>query len=186
MTSPYEGLLDHVHRHLGPVSHAQQPDALGYNRGFAIGLHRHPEHEMVSAATTGVRFQEVAAELPAEFVCSARPGQETEAAFLLSTVADKVVQSGSGHNMGDGYRNEKPWIPGTQISSLVFGTHPYVADEFHAFRNTEGKVVLRLITLIPLTDPEFLFALDKGYPDMVETWKDMGTDLLDLYRPSAV
>ncbi|MEW2077575.1 MULTISPECIES: suppressor of fused domain protein [unclassified Streptomyces] len=186
MTSPYEGLLEHVQFHLGPVTRAQRPDALGYHRGFAIGLHRHPEQEMVSAATTGVRFQEVEAELPEEFVCSARPGQETEATYLVHTIADQVVRSGKGHNSGDGYRSEKPWIPETRISSLVFGAHPHLPDRFGTFRNPEGQVVLQFITLIPLTDPEFLFALDKGYPELVEVWSDRETDLLDLHRSSAV
>ncbi|TDC54263.1 hypothetical protein E1281_16480 [Actinomadura sp. KC345] len=186
MTSPYEGLLDHINLHLGPVTQAQPPDALGENRGFAIGLHRHPVQDAVSAVTTGVRFQEVKAQLPEEFVCSARPGQETEATYLIQLIADDVVRSGDGYNPGSGYRNEEPWIPETQISSLLFGAHPYLPSEFNTFRNAEGQAVLQLITLIPLTDPEFLLMLDKGYPELVKVWNDTNADLLDLHRPSAV
>ncbi|RSN67340.1 suppressor of fused domain protein [Actinomadura sp. WAC 06369] len=188
MTSPYEGLFEHAERYLGPVTHAEPPDVLGFNRGFAIGYHRHPEFEMVSAATTGVRFQDLEFELPEEIVCSARPGQESEAGYLAHVAASNAVKSGRGHGYGGGYRNAEPLIPDTRISAFAHFLHPLLPKEFAYFRNAAGEAALRFVTVVPMTDAEFLFVRDEeeGFSGLMEVWRLNGTDILDLYRKSAV
>jgi len=188
MTSPYEGLLDHAKRYLGPVTHGEPPDVLGYNRGFAIGFHRHPEYEMVSAASTGLRFQDLEFEVPEEIVCSARPGQEREASHLVHFAATSAIKAGKGHGYGNGYHSSKPLIPETEISGVIFHIHPYLPGEFNLFRNAEGKTVLRFVTVVPLTEPELHFILDEkdGYKGLLEVWHLNRTDVLDLHRQSAV
>jgi hypothetical protein len=188
MTSPYKGLLDHAERYLGPVTHAEPPDVLGYNRGFAIGFHRHPEHEMVSAASTGLRFQDLEFQIPEEIVCSARPGQERGASHLVHFAATSAVKNGEGHGHGSGYRNAEPLIPGTRISSLAYSTHPHLPDEFDHFHNADGQAMLRFITIVPMTDPEFRFVLAEkdGLHGLMELWRLNRTDILDLHRESAV
>ena len=188
MTSPYEGLLEHAERYLGPVTHAEPADALGYNRGFAIGFHRHPDFEMVSAASTGLRFQDLEFELPEEIVCSVRPGQEDEASYLVHFAASNALQLGKGHGHGSGYRNAEPLIPETQISSLAFSAHPHRPEEFDHFRNADGDPVLRFVTVVPLTEAEFQFVRTEkgGFHGLMEVWQLNETDILDLYRKSAV
>ncbi|MFI0354225.1 suppressor of fused domain protein [Actinomadura sp. 9N407] len=188
MASPYEGLLDHAERYLGAVTHGEPPDVGGYNRGFAIGFHRHPEHDMVSAASTGLRFQDLDFQLPEEVVCSARPGQEREAGYLVHVVAELALKDGKGHGHGGGYRNAEPLIPETQISSLAYSVHPQLPEEFNHYNDADGAPVLRFVTLIPMTDPEFRFVLadNDGLQGLMEVWRTNRTDILDLYRRSAV
>ncbi|MBE1534694.1 suppressor of fused domain protein [Actinomadura algeriensis] len=188
MPSPYEGLLEHAERYLGPVTHAEPPDVLGHNRGFAIGFHRHPEHDMVSAASTGLRFQDLEFQIPEEIVCSARSGQEREASYLVHVAATSALKNGKGHGHRGGYRNAEPLIPETRISSFAYSPHPHLPAEFDHFRDADGEAVLRFVTVVPMTDPEFLFALDSGdgLSGLMEVWRLDRTDLLDLHRESAV
>jgi hypothetical protein len=188
MTSPYEGLLDHAEHYLGPVTRAEPPDLLGYNRGFAVGFHRHPELDMVSAASTGLRFQDVTFQIPEEIVCSARPGQEQEASYLVHFAATSALKNGKGHGYGGGYRNAEPLIPETQISSLAYSAHFHLPEEFNHFHNADGEAALRFVTVVPMTDPEFRFVQNEkgGLDSLMEVWRLNATDLLDLYRKSAV
>lgn len=185
-TSPYEGLLEHVEGFLGPVTRAEPPDVLGYNRGFAIGCHRHPEHDMVSAASTGLRFQDLEFEFPEEIVCSARPGQEAEAAYLVHVAAKGAIENGKGHGYGGGYRNAEPLIPETRICGFAYFLHPLLPKEFDYFRDADGTAVLRFVTLVPVTEPEFRLVQGEGFGGLREVWKSNDTDILDLYRESAV
>ena len=185
----YEGLLSHTERYLGPVTHGQGPNgADGRNRGFAIGFHAHPEYPMVSAATTGVRFQHVSALLPEEFVISALPGQEDEAGYLLHVVADRVVRGGTGYEYGGGYVNAEPLIPGTGIEFLLASPHPFVDDGFDVYCDDQGEPALQFITLIPATRAEFDFVRerDNDADELLRLWESRDTDLLDIYRNSAV
>ncbi|MBC6456574.1 suppressor of fused domain protein [Actinomadura sp. HBU206391] len=189
LTDPrrFEGLLDHTERHLGRLRHAEPPDAIGgRNRGFAIAFYDHPDLDMVSAATNGVRFQRITALFPQEYVCSARPGQETEAGYLLHVVADRVVQSGEGHEYEGGYLNAEPLIPDTQICGLFAEPHPYADEEFNLFRDDQGEIAVEFITLVPVTRAEFEFLREHGDEEMFEVWSERETDLLDIYRASAV
>jgi hypothetical protein len=188
MSPPYEGLLEHAERYLGPVFRAEPPDVLGYNRGFAIGLHRHPEQDMVSAASTGVRFQDLEFEFPEEIVCSARPGQEQEASYLVHVAARNALENGKGHGYGGGYRNAEPLIPDTLICGLAYYLHPLLPVEFNYFRDADGEALLRFVTVVPITEPEFQFVRndENGFNGLMDVWRAGNTDILDLYRKSAV
>ena len=67
----FDGLLEHVEKHLGATYAFDPPEG----RGYGITMHR-LEDAMVSAVTTGLRFQDLAARPPMEFVCSLRQDQE--------------------------------------------------------------------------------------------------------------
>ncbi|GLY81616.1 suppressor of fused domain protein [Actinoallomurus iriomotensis] len=182
----YEGLLAHAERHLGPVVRGEGPTIDGRNRGFSIGFHEHPSYAMVSVATTGVRFQKVTGPCPGEFVVSARPGQEQEAAYLLHVVADRAVRSGKGYEYGGGYVNAEPLIPGTAIEFLLASPHPYVDEAFDLFYD-DDELALRYITLIPATRAEFELVREHGDDEALrDLWESRATDLLDVYRTSAV
>ncbi|GLZ10674.1 hypothetical protein Acsp04_09090 [Actinomadura sp. NBRC 104425] len=185
----YEGLLAHMQRHLGRVVSAQGPVmGDGRNRGFAIGFHAHPEMAMVSAASTGVRFQKVTATLPEEFVVSALPGQEDEAGYLLHVAAERVIGSGRGYEFGGGYVNSEPLIPGSRIEFLLAAGHPCTGDGFNVFHDRQGRPALQVITLIPATRAEFELVREHGGDSgkLLEVWRSRNTDLLDVYRESAV
>jgi hypothetical protein len=183
----FEGLLSHIEYYLGPVTHGEGPDVAGGNRGFSIGFHAHPEYQMISAVTTGVRFQQVSAELPQEFVLSALPDHEKEAAYLVHVVAERVVQSGQGHEYGGGYVNAEPLVPGTNIEVLLAFQHPFADEGFDLYYD-RGEPALRFVTLIPATRPEFdwLRDHDDDAEALLDLWESRETDLLDVHRPSAV
>jgi hypothetical protein len=60
------------------------------------------EDEMVSAVTTGLRFQDLAARPPVEFVCSLRQDQEREAHHLAGLAAGWV-------ELLESYDKERLW-----------------------------------------------------------------------------
>jgi hypothetical protein len=181
-----EGLFEHVERYLGPTRYAQPAEIEGRNRGFAVGIHDHPELSMVTAATTGVRFQPIQSPLPLEFACSARPGQEDEAAYLVHVFADMAVRNGSEVEYDDGFRNDEPLIPGTGIHGLLAAPHPCADEMFNLFRNERDELQLQFITLVPITAPEADYLREHETGELFELWESEGTDLLDLYRASGV
>src|SRR3954470_17393381 len=109
------GLLDHVERYLGPVEHTWPATPDDRDRSYAVGLHRHPELSMVTAATSGVRFHGIASPLPLEFACSARPGQEDEAAPLVRAFADIAIRAGDEVEYDDGFVQAEPLVTGSVI-----------------------------------------------------------------------
>ncbi|UOX90919.1 suppressor of fused domain protein [Amycolatopsis sp. FBCC-B4732] len=187
--SRFDGLLPHVEHHLGPVTHGQGAQLPGGgNRGFAIGFHGHPTVRMISAATTGVRFQRVAAPLPQEYVVSALPDHEDEAGYLAHVIAREAIERQRGYAYGSGYVNAEPLIPGTGIAFLLAAPHPFADAEFDVYRDDQGEPALQLVTLLPCTRAEFEYvhAHDDDPDVLFDRWRDRDTDILDLYRKSAV
>lgn len=180
-------LLAHAEQHLGPVTSGEGPGIYGHNRGFGVGFHLHPEFPMLSAATTGVRFQDIIADLPQEFVVSARPDQQDEAAYLVHVAAEQVIRNGRGYALGRGYVNAEPLIPGTAIEFLLAWTHPHAEDHFDLYRDEHGTPTLQYITLIPATRAEFehVRAHDDDPGALLELWESREPDLLNIYRQSA-
>ncbi len=182
----YEGLLEHVERYLGTTRYAQSAEIEGRNRGFAVGIHDHPDLPMVSAVTTGVRFQAIQTPLPLEFACSALPGQEDEAAFLVHVFADMTVRNGSEVEYDDGFINDEPLIPGTAIHGLLAAPHPRTDEMFNLFRNDQDELRLQFITLVPVTAAEAEYLRTHETGELFDLWESKGTDVLDIYRPPAL
>lgn len=144
--------------------------------------------ELVSAATTGVRFQEVDSALPEEFACSVLPGQDAEAAYLVHVAAERVIQTGRGYEFGQGYVNAEPLIPESRIDCLLMEPHPWVDPAFTHFSGGQAEPVLRFVTVLPATRAE-LAALEHGHDHGEQLWRmaaTTGVDLRDIYRPSAI
>ncbi len=182
----FEGLLDHVERYLGTTRYAQSAEIEGRNRGFAVGIHDHPERPMVSAVTTGVRFQAMRSPLPLEFACSAKPGQEDEAAFLVHVFADMAVRNGADVEYDDGFLNDEPLIPGTSIFGLLAAPHPRADEMFNLFRNAKDELQAQFVTLVPITAAEADYLQTHETGELFDLWDAEGTDLLDIYRQSAI
>jgi hypothetical protein len=141
---------------------------------------------MISAVTTGVRFQAIQSPLPLEFACSALPDQEDEAAFLVHVFADMAVRDGSEVEYDDGFMNDEPLIPGTSIYGLLAAPHPRADEMFNMFRNDKDELQVQFITLVPVTTEEAEYLQTHETGDLFDLWATKGTDLLDLYRPSAL
>jgi hypothetical protein len=182
----FAGLLEHVERYLGPVAYGLPAEVNGRDRGFAVGVHRHASLSMVTAATTGVRFQPIPAPLPLEFAYSARPGQEDEAAYLVHVFADRAVSTGSEVEYDDGHLTAEPLIPGSSLHGLLAAPHPYADEMFNLFRNDEGELRLQFITLVGVSEAEAAYLRDHDTGDLFELWESKDTDLLDVYRVSSI
>lgn len=182
----FDGFAAHIEKHLGLVQYARPATRAGGNRGFMVSLHARADRAMISACTSGVRFQEVDAPLPQELVCSAHPGQEDEAEYLVHVLADRVVRSGRGYDHGDGYLNAEPLIPGSGVEALLVVPHPVTDEEFGVLRDSRGRPCLQFLALVPLTRVEARFVDRHSVDALYDVWEGAGTDLLDVYRASSV
>jgi hypothetical protein len=174
-------VLDHVERYLGRTRRTREADL-----GFVIGIHDHPSLPMVTAVTDGMRSRTTQSPLPLEFACSARPGQEEEAARLVETFADLAVRGDAEVEYDDGFLVEEPLIPGTAVRGLLAAPHPYADEMFNLFRDGSGELRLQFVTLVPVTGPEGRHLHDRETGELFELWESAGTDLLDLHRASAI
>ncbi|MBB4930656.1 hypothetical protein F4561_001476 [Lipingzhangella halophila] len=184
----FEGLFEHVERYLGPYVSGTSATMPGYNRGFGVSVHRHTTLELVSAATMGVRFQEVDSALPEEFACSVLPGQDAEAAYLVHVAAERVIQTGRGYEFGHGYVNAEPLIPDSRIDCLLMEPNLWVDAAFTHFSGDQAEPVLRFVTVLPAMCVE-LDALERGHDhagQMRRMAAAAGVDLRDIYRAPAI
>lgn len=181
MSERFDGLAEHLERYLGPARAGRAGDG-----DIGVDVHRHPDLPMITAATTGVRFRTLDTPLPIEFACSAHPGHEDDATHLAHLFADMAVQSGAEVEYDDGFINDEPLVPGTEISGLLAAPHPYADEMFNLFRTPTGELQLQFITLIPITAPEAAYLDDNETSDLFDRWQAEKTDLLDLHRASAV
>lgn len=184
----FTGLFEtHVEPHLGAYVLGLPPDVMGYNRGFAVSVHRHSALGLVTAATTGVRFQKRTGDLPQEYSCSALPGQEQEAAYLVHVAADRAVRAGRSDDYGGGYLNAEPLIPDSRIAGLLMTRHPWVDSGFDLFHGGREAPVLRFVTVLPATRAEMDAVGGDADPAaaLLRTAADRGIDLRDVYRDSA-
>ncbi|MGK3208465.1 hypothetical protein ABFJ78_45575 [Amycolatopsis sp. MEPSY49] len=135
-----------------------------------------------------MRFQQIDASLPQEFVVSAVPEHVDEAGYLAHVIAGEAIGRRRGYAYGGGYVNAEPLIPGTGIAFLLAAPHPFAGEEFDLYRDDRGEPALRFITLLPCTLDEFTFVREHdGDPAaLFDVWESRETDILDLYRESAV
>jgi hypothetical protein len=82
----------------------------------------------------------------------------------------------------------EPLIPDTGIEFLLASPHPFVEDGFDLYHDDQGEAALQFITLIPATRAEFEFLgeHENDADALLELWESRDTDLLDIYRASAV
>jgi Suppressor of fused protein (SUFU) len=177
-SAAFEGLAGHLEEHLGPV--LDSADA----GGFVVEVRA--KDSMASAVTDGVRHRLLPSALPVEFACSVRSGQASEAALLVRAFADRVVRSRAEVEYDDGFAGADPLIEGSELRGLIAAPHPRADEMFNLFRNASGELRLQFITLIPITGPEAEYLQDHETGELFELWKSEGTDLLDVYRASAV
>jgi hypothetical protein len=139
-----------------------------------------------SVVTNGLRFHELDDDLPEELVCSVRAGQQDAAQYLADTVAQMVLSNGATLEYGRPIPSPEPLLPGTRIQGIIALAHPYAPDDFDLLKDANGTVELQLVTLVPMTKPEFDFLEANGVEALHAKWQEAESDLLDIYRSSAV
>ncbi|AOS65114.1 suppressor of fused domain protein [Actinoalloteichus hymeniacidonis] len=182
----FDGLLQHIERYAGQFRDAEGPDALGANRGFGLGVYEHPEYDMFTVVSNGVRFQQITSLLPEEFACSLIAEEQGFARGLVHMIAEASVQGGEGLEYDRLIRFPELIIPESRVQGVLACPHPYLSDEFDVFTDNAERPVLQLITLIPLLSAEVDFIAAEGPTALQQRWSDQGTNLLSVYRQPAV
>lgn len=177
-SADFEGLAEHLEEHLGRVRDSADAGE------FMVEVRE--KDTMISAVTDGVRHRPIPSPLPLEFACSVRHGQAGEAALLVRAFADRVVRSLAEVEYDDGFAGADPLIPGSELRGLIAAPHPSADEMFNLFRNAEGELRLRFITLVPITGPEANYLQDHETAELFDLWNSEGVDLLDVYRTSVI
>lgn len=185
-TERFGGFADHVTTYLGEVERVESAETSDGNRGYDLLFLRHPELEVASVVSNGLRFQELAGDVPEELVCSVGNTQVEAAHYLVDTVAQMVLENAAVLEYGRVIPSPEPLLPGTNIQGVVAMAHPYAPDEFDLMHNEAGDIELQFVTLVPITKAEAELGQAEGIQALYGKWQEAETDLLDITRESAV
>jgi hypothetical protein len=181
-----DGYLAHLESSLGKISRVEGPEVDGRKRGYALVFSRLSDPGVATVTTNGVRFQRITTLLPAEFTCSLRLDQEHLARYLTDVVAGLAVSSGRGLEYGQVVRNDQPIIANSRMHGFLASPSPYFGSAFDLYRDDDGTPALQLITLIPVTAAEAQYVEDADAEELSDLWRENRTNLLDVYRESAL
>lgn len=104
----FDGFADHVTAGLGEVERVEPAETAAGDRGYDLVFLRHPELDVMSVVSNGLRFAELDGPLPEELVCSVRAAQADAApgARGRDRSAAQPVAAGAnrsaGHHAGVG------------------------------------------------------------------------------------
>lgn len=187
MSTPggYPRFIEHIEHSLGEIQHVEGPEVDGANRGYALVYTLIPDPGVASVITNGVRFQKIASLLPEEFVLSLQEDQEHIARFLVDTVASLAISGGRGLEYDQVMKHDQPIIKNTQIHGLLASQSPFFGDEFDLYLDN-GQPTLQIITLLPVTAAEAEYAEKSDAESMYNVWREHRTNLLDIFRESAI
>ena len=187
----FEGLAEHVVRHLGPATKRWTPPG-EEDSGYGVTLHQPQERPLpvVSAVTNGLRYQPVRAPKPSELICTLQSGQEPAALHLVHGAAQYLLRQDPAplavydHLVGGG---EEPLVPDTNIRGLLFGVNPVFPD-VAVFYGPNGEPAAQYLTLLPLTraDVRFLSEGDQGpgrQDRLCQRWREGKVEFWDVHRP---
>ncbi|WP_328475264.1 suppressor of fused domain protein [Actinoplanes sp. NBC_00393] len=179
-TDKYSGFLEHIQAYLGPVRETEPP-----TDGYALLFCRTPDDDLASVVTNGLRFQPITAVLPQELVCTVHAAQRKAAHLITALTAELVMKSRRGLVLEQVIPSPHPLIPHSDIGGVIAAIHPYADDDFDTLHSPGDAAELQLITLLPATTGELLFAEQHGTEALFQRWEAKETDLLDVFRRSA-
>ncbi|WP_040786764.1 suppressor of fused domain protein [Nocardia pneumoniae] len=189
MSSPggYGRFLEHIEGKLGGIKHVESPEVSGSNRGYALIYTDLADPGVATVTTNGVRFQQITSMLPAEFTCSLQEDQEHIARYLVDTVAGLAISSGGGLEYEQVVvKNDQPIIADTAIHGILTSPSPFFGGEFDLYRDDNGQPSLQIITLLPVTSAEADFVEEADAEELYDIWRENRTNLLNVYRESAL
>jgi hypothetical protein len=185
-TEKYSGFPDHIQRYLGRIRDGEPPTVGGGNRGYALFFLVNSTGNLISIVTNGIRFQPIRVPLPQEYICTVYARYEQPARALTIMTADHILRVGTGLVLDQVVLADNPLIPDSQIQGVIASSHPYVDGDVETLVGPDGEVELQLLTLIPITAGEGHLARDQGPDALYDKWEERETDLLDIFRTSAV
>ncbi|UUV32269.1 suppressor of fused domain protein [Amycolatopsis roodepoortensis] len=168
-------LDDHLTRYLGNGTRATDVD------GVEIWRHERPEY--VSFATHGLSGQPITAVYPQELVCSVEHGQDGAGLYLVQATLEIVQENRRGVVNNQVIRNDQPLLADTDITGVLVCGHPYL-DDFDVIFGADRKVLVELMTLIPLTSTEVALSIRNGVDAVLDHLEDTDAPLLNIQRTS--
>ncbi|GAB3282804.1 suppressor of fused domain protein [Parasphingorhabdus pacifica] len=172
----------HVEKHVGPVRGAESSAAGERERDYHLVYCDHRDGEHVSVLTSGLRMRTAGAPLPQELICTLRADQELHARHLTGVVAELLTESNSRVGYGALIMNDRVLLPDTEIAGALAAPHPYLGDDFDVLLDAEGRPVLQLITLLPITRGEAQLMARSGSDALYDRWEEQESNLLDIHR----
>ncbi|RSN60645.1 hypothetical protein DMH01_15250 [Amycolatopsis sp. WAC 04182] len=149
-----------------------------------VEIWRHERPEYVTFATHGLSSQPITAVYPQELVCSVEHGQDGAALHLVRATLEIVEENRRGVVNNQVIRNNQPLLADTDITGVLVGGHPYL-DDFDVIFGADRKVLVELMTLIPLTSGEVARSTSTGVDALLDHLEDTDPPLLNVQRTSA-
>lgn len=187
--SRFDGLPGHIERYAGRVRGADSKetggrDTGGRDRGYHLVYCDGHDGSHVTVLTSGLREHTAGAPLPQELLCTVHATQELHGKHLTGVIAELLTESASRVGYGALIMNDRALLPETEIAGALAAPHPYFADEFDVLLDGDGRPVLQLITLLPITRGEAQLVSRYGKDVLYDRWEQHGTDLTDVRRRS--
>jgi hypothetical protein len=173
----FDGLFEHWETHAGECVGIELPTVRGTNRGYVLSLFHHSTG-MATVISDGLRFQPVTSILEQDQVGAAHA--------IVDLTCTLTINNAVGLEYDQILDNDRPLLDGTQMQGVITLPHPYLGERFDLFHDTDGKLQLRMITLVPATEQELVYADEHGADALYEVWHEKRTDLLDVERASAL
>jgi hypothetical protein len=180
--SRFHGFPAHVEAHIGKVRGAESRQVDGRDRGYHLVYCDHADGEHVSILTSGLRMRTAGAPLPQELVCTVHAAQERHGRHLTAVIAELLTESDSRVGYGALIMNDRALLPDTEISGALAAPHPYLGDGFDTLLGADGKPVLQIVTLVPITRGEAQLVARYGSDVLYDRWEQHGSDLADVRR----
>ncbi|MGY6651562.1 suppressor of fused domain protein [Amycolatopsis sp. TRM77291] len=171
-----QALDDHLTRYLGQGR--READVGG------VEIWRHERPEFVTVATHGLAGQPVTAVYPQELVCSVEHGQDGAALFLVEATLKIIQENRRGVVNNQVIRNDQPLLARTDITGVLVSVHPLL-DDFDVVFDADRKVLVELMTLIPLTSAEVAQSASDGVEALLDHFEATDPPLLDIQRASS-
>ena len=182
----FDGLFEHWELHAGPCAGMEPPNVRGHNRGYVLALFQREEDKMATVVSDGLRFQPITTALEQELACTVRVDQIGAAHALVDLTSALTINNRHGLEYDQILDNDRPVLDGTDMIGVITLPHPYFGEDFDLFHDATGKLQLQMITLVPATEQELVFADEHGAEALYKLWHERSTDLLDVSRPSAI
>jgi len=182
----FDGLLEHWEHYAGAFAGAEPPTVRGGNRGYVLALFQHQTDGTATVISDGLRFQPISAPLEQEIVCTVRADQVGAAHALVDLTCALTINNGEGIAYDQILDNDRALFDGTNMHGAIALPHPYFGEDFDLFHDADGMLQLQMITLVPATEPELVYADEHGADALYRLWHERATDLCDVERACAL
>ncbi|MCB0918705.1 MAG: suppressor of fused domain protein [Actinobacteria bacterium] len=184
-------VVEHLERHLGPISYGWATEADGERLPFqvarfdlvpiqgvtaysTVGFGRFPLHSTASGSRMRL---ELLMMVQADQADGPFPA-------ILQDLAGELLSSGHAILRGDVIGPRGPLISGSDMQALYAARPVYLPDEF-ATAYEDGESV-NIVWMVPITEDEAVFVADQGWSAFEDLLVERDPELTDFNRSSLV